>query len=211
MDGVIVDSERHWKEAAAEFWRQIAPSWGEADDRHAVGLAVEELFEYARREKGVTLSRPEFMSRTQALARDVYARRVGLAEGFLPLLDELARRKITAAVASSSPPAWLGLVFTRFSLQAAFAAVVNGRDIPLGRRKPHPDPYLLVCERLKIAPKDALAIEDSSHGIKSAKAAGLCCAAFITPFNEGHELPGADFSMRGFTGDGYAALISRLS
>ena len=43
--------------------------------------------------------------------------------------------------------------------------------------KPAPDLYLLACERLGVAPEDALALEDSSSGVTAAKAAGLTCIA----------------------------------
>ena len=45
------------------------------------------------------------------------------------------------------------------------------------RAKPAPDIYLLACERLGVAPSEALALEDSVSGIAAAKAAGLTCIA----------------------------------
>lgn len=211
MDGVIVDSERQWKEAAREFLREVATGWGENDDRHAVGLAVDDLYEYARRERNCRLTKERFLSRCDELAREVYLKRVSLADGFLILVEELRRRQVPLAVASSSPKAWIDLVFERFRLGIHFPVVVSGDDIPQGRRKPHPAPYLTTAKRLGIPAHLCLAVEDSSHGILAAKAAGMTCAAYVTPFNESHDLSKADFKVRGFRGEGQAALISRLS
>jgi beta-phosphoglucomutase-like phosphatase (HAD superfamily) len=43
--------------------------------------------------------------------------------------------------------------------------------------KPAPDTYLRACDGLGVAPAEALAIEDSPHGITAAKRAGLWCLA----------------------------------
>jgi HAD superfamily hydrolase (TIGR01509 family) len=57
-----------------------------------------------------------------------------------------------------------------------FAAVVAGDDVPL--KKPAPDAYLEVLERLQRPAADCLAIEDSANGLKAATAA--CIPVLIT-------------------------------
>jgi beta-phosphoglucomutase-like phosphatase (HAD superfamily) len=39
--------------------------------------------------------------------------------------------------------------------------------------KPHPDIYLKALSELRASPEDAIAVEDSDHGIQSAAAAGM--------------------------------------
>jgi beta-phosphoglucomutase-like phosphatase (HAD superfamily) len=43
----------------------------------------------------------------------------------------------------------------------------------VARGKPHPDVFLLAAERLGVAPERCLAVEDSSHGVRAAHAAGM--------------------------------------
>ena len=45
--------------------------------------------------------------------------------------------------------------------------------------KPSPDIYAYACRELGIAPEEAIAVEDSPNGIKSAHAAG--CKAVMVP------------------------------
>ena len=52
-----------------------------------------------------------------------------------------------------------------------FQVVVGGDQ--LKRSKPHPDIYLMACEKMKVQPKDAYAIEDSYNGIRAAYSAGM--------------------------------------
>jgi beta-phosphoglucomutase-like phosphatase (HAD superfamily) len=48
--------------------------------------------------------------------------------------------------------------------------------------KPDPQPYLLALARFGIEPSQALVIEDSERGLRSAVAAGIDCAAIYHPF-----------------------------
>jgi HAD superfamily hydrolase (TIGR01509 family) len=45
------------------------------------------------------------------------------------------------------------------------------------RHKPDPEPFLAAAEALGVTPGEAVAFEDSPHGISSAKAAGMVCVA----------------------------------
>jgi pseudouridine 5'-phosphatase len=49
------------------------------------------------------------------------------------------------------------------------------------RGKPAPDVYLTAARRLGVAAASCLALEDSPHGIASAKAAGMSCVALPDP------------------------------
>ena len=48
--------------------------------------------------------------------------------------------------------------------------------------KPDPQPYLLALARFGIEPSQALVIEDSERGLRSAVSAGIDCAAIYHPF-----------------------------
>jgi beta-phosphoglucomutase-like phosphatase (HAD superfamily) len=73
-----------------------------------------------------------------------------------------------------------------------FQAIVTLEDVQ--RKKPDPEPYLLVASRLQLEPGACLAIEDSVPGIISAKRAGCFSIALITDYNQ-HK----DFSMADHT------------
>ena len=72
-----------------------------------------------------------------------------------------------------------------------FASIVCGDDV--ARKKPAPDVYLRVIERLGIAASDCVAIEDSRNGMLAAKIAGIPVA--ITPafYTRGDDFSGADW------------------
>jgi len=63
-----------------------------------------------------------------------------------------------------------------------FSVVVTGSDVRHG--KPHPEPYLRSLQELKIAPAEAVVIENAPFGIRSAKQAGLRTFALETSLSK---------------------------
>jgi beta-phosphoglucomutase-like phosphatase (HAD superfamily) len=208
MDGVIVDSEAQWKAQEHDFFRAAVPEWRAEHHEKIVGLGVEDVYHFLVREFGLKMGKTEFLDRSEAVARKVYLEKVVVAEGFRPLLSDILRRKVPAAIASSSPRRWIDLVVDRFELGAGFDAIVSADDVG-GRTKPAPDIYLEAVRRLRRPAADCLAIEDSSVGVRAAKAAGLVCAALRTASNADQDLKLADFELTGFSGLDFDALAAR--
>jgi HAD superfamily hydrolase (TIGR01509 family) len=77
--------------------------------------------------------------------------------------------------ASNSPRYLVDAALQSAGFADAFTVVVTSDDV--AHHKPEPDLYLLACQRLGVAPADALALEDTASGIAAAKAAGLACIA----------------------------------
>lgn len=100
--------------------------------------------------------------------------RVPLRAGVARLLAEAHAAGVRTAIVTSASRATLRPLL-RHSLGAELAAqidvIVCGEDV--ARKKPYPDLYLLALTRLGLAPQECLAIEDSSMGLESARAAGV--------------------------------------
>ncbi|URM98135.1 HAD family phosphatase [Actinomadura madurae] len=89
-------------------------------------------------------------------------------------------RRFLAALAAGGQPAYLITSGSRGSVERVLAAcslggwfrgVLTGDDVPVS--KPDPAFYLRACERWGIGPDEAVAVEDSAHGVASAVGAGL--------------------------------------
>ncbi|MDP9468017.1 MAG: HAD-IA family hydrolase, partial [Chloroflexota bacterium] len=94
--------------------------------------------------------------------------------GALELVERL-RGRVPLGLASNSPRRLVDAALRTAGLTDVFDAIVTADDV--ARAKPAPDLYLLACERLGVAPGEALALEDSASGVAAAKAAGLTCIA----------------------------------
>jgi beta-phosphoglucomutase-like phosphatase (HAD superfamily) len=79
-------------------------------------------------------------------------------------------------------------VLERFDL--AVDAVVSGDDFD-GPGKPDPALYRRAGDRLGVAPGDAVAVEDSVHGIEAARGAGMTVVGFRFGNDEGTDFADA--------------------
>ncbi|MFO7765725.1 MAG: HAD family phosphatase [Pelovirga sp.] len=67
--------------------------------------------------------------------------------------------------------------------------VLTVEDYP--RAKPQPDPYLSGLRRFQAPPDQAIVVEDSARGLKSAVAAGIDCIVVHNNFTASHDLSAA--------------------
>lgn len=198
MDGVLVDSEpfhtaiekrqfeinnlllseeehgQYMGVASDVMWRDIAL-------RHTLPLEVEELIEQNKAES------IRFFSTIE---------QIPLMPGVAQVLEELHKREIPLAVASSSFHEVIELILDRTGLRSYFLQVVSSKEA--GKSKPEPDVFLLAARRLDIDPKDCLVVEDSFNGIQAAKAAGMRCIAFQGPGANAEAQKKADASITDF-------------
>ena len=86
-------------------------------------------------------------------------------------LEYLKENRIPTALASSTRRTAVMEHLDRAGITSYFQKIICGDMVEHG--KPAPDIYLKACEELGVAPGQALAVEDSFNGIRSAYAAGL--------------------------------------
>jgi HAD superfamily hydrolase (TIGR01509 family) len=67
--------------------------------------------------------------------------------------------------------------------------VLTVEDYP--HAKPHPAPYLSALRRFQVAADQAIVVEDSARGLKSAVAAGVDCIVVHNDFTASHDLSAA--------------------
>jgi HAD superfamily hydrolase (TIGR01509 family) len=170
LDGTLVDSAPVHEAAFRDAIAELAP--GLLDrfryEQHA-GAPTREVF--ARLGAGAELAE-RLVHRKQQLYRSyVDAGRVAVFPGVHRLLDRLARRGCTAYLVTSGSRGSAGRVLAASGLGGRFRGVLTGDDVPAG--KPDPAAYREACRRWAVKPDDAVAVEDSAHGVAAAVGAGL--------------------------------------
>ena len=198
MDGVIVDSEIHWKTTEGFFLQSLIPTWSEHDQDRIIGLGVLDLYALLTNTYHLQKTKEQFLEIYQEMANEIYGQKVSLIEGFETLLNALNSKNIPVALASSSPTSWIDIMLDRFSLRDSFKVVVSADELA-GQGKPSPAIYLLTAARLGVRPNRCIAIEDSQNGVLSAKNAEMFCIGFRNGFNEEQDLSRADMIIHHFT------------
>lgn len=99
---------------------------------------------------------------------------IALRPGVQRLVQEAERQGLRQAIATTTTPdnvTWL-LEMTLGAAAARWFEVIGAGDV-VPHKKPAPDIYHWVLERLALPATDCLAIEDSAAGARAARAAGL--------------------------------------
>lgn len=174
MDGVIFDSEKlyrkHWmitgeeynipKITMKELCNKIAGATKEHNEKLMKSYFGEE-FDYDTF-RGKTMERMD---------EDIRKNGVDLKPGVLELFQYLKEHNIKIGLATSTAQMRAEKNLKNAGILEEFDQIVYGGIVPKG--KPAPDIYLKACEDLGINPSEAIGVEDSINGVKSASAAGL--------------------------------------
>lgn len=123
--------------------------------------------------------------------------------GVVDVLAELSRHARLAIVTTAKR--------ADFQLIHEKRKIVRYMDFVLVRddyehAKPHPEPYLTALDRFGATKSEALVVEDSARGLRSAVAAGIDCAVVHNAFTRG-----GDFSLATHRIDTLAELLDLVT
>src|SRR5438132_2824037 len=113
--------------------------------------------------------------------------------GVLHHLDAARELGLKLGVASSSTGDWVRGHLARLGILERFECLRCRDDV--ANAKPEPDLYIAVLQCLGVPPSEALAIEDSPHGITAAKRAGMRCVAIPNSITARLDLSHADLTL----------------
>lgn len=194
MDGTLVDSEqlhyRTWGETLRghgiedfpfdEFFRYVGVSNEQLAqdyiDSHRLPVTVETL---VRQKQRLYL---EMIPTIQPIP------------GVRELIGRMHQRYLLA-VASSSDRIELEQILETLELRHHFSEVVGGDMVR--HKKPDPEIYLQALTRLRVAPHEAVAFEDSQTGVAAAKDAGIATIAIPSPLQKDGDFSRADRILHG--------------
>lgn len=199
MDGVLVDSESLYKGIEKELFSEVGVvisqeehisyqgcsnpvMWSLIKERHKLNYSLEEL---------VTMTENKVIRFFSAFPK------IEPMSGVVALLQWLQTNGIQLALASSSSIDVINIVLAKTGLAPFFEVLVDCTEAGTG--KPDPAIFLLAQKKLGIPRENCAIIEDSTNGIKAAKAAGIYCIAFSGPGSEHQDQSAADLIIDNFT------------
>ena len=192
LDGVLLDSEIHWKRVGPEFLAAIVPGWSTQDQISIHGMSVEQVYQHLCERYELRISREQLHEHYRLLAAQIYGVQSQVLPGALELMRALKRDQVRLGLATSAPTVWARIALDRFGLEREIEAVVTSDDADF-EIKPSPAIYRIALQKLGVAARNALAVEDTDRGIASARAAGLSCIGFRNGFNDRQQFSDATF------------------
>lgn len=196
MDGVLFDSEPLHCQFEETLFRHynIFPSaeqkklfvglgdirfWELLKDMFSLEMTVEDLVLFDRKK------RIQFFRDHQA----------PVMKGAARLLEHLNASGFRMSLASSSLMEIIDGNLTRSGLSGYFETKVCNDMITNG--KPEPDIFLLAAGKMNARPDHCVVVEDSEHGIKAARSAGMKCIALKNDPASRQKVDGADIVVPG--------------
>ena len=116
--------------------------------------------------------------------RDIFADQLQLLPGLPDFLQHLKQTDIPLAIGTAAPPENVDFVLDNLNLRSFFSAVINSKDVNLG--KPNPEVFLKSAENIGIPIEDCLVFEDSVVGAETALNAG-CPVVVVTTTHQREE------------------------
>lgn len=187
MDGVIVDSEDHWKQVELEFFSFILPGWTLEKQQSIIGLNINDVYKVMTEKYALKIDKITFSKEVKKIAIKIYSEKCNLIDGFLNTIIELKNKGFKIGLASSSMVEWIDIVVDRFNIRQYFDIIVSADEIN-GKGKPEPDIYLHTAKMLNSNPEECIVIEDSHNGAKSAKSANMFCIGLRGKVNKMQDL-----------------------
>lgn len=172
MDGVIFDSER----LILDCWEKIGEKYEISGIRdvftECIGTNSEKTREIVTSHYGMDFAYEEFRKEASVLFHE-WIREDGLPvkKGVREILQYLKQEGVPTGLASSTRQAVVEEELRQAGLYDYFQVILGGDQ--LKHSKPAPDIYRMTCEKMRLAPQDAYAIEDSYNGVRAAYAAGM--------------------------------------
>jgi HAD superfamily hydrolase (TIGR01509 family) len=190
MDGVIADSEpAHelaFKAVLNPLGYDVVPELQQQFMGHGLDESWATLREHFQLQDSIETLLKRYEEGLLVAFSSVHETLPGVRE----VIAAIKQRGLPLGLASSSERLWIEALLNGLGLFDAFDAITSGREVTNG--KPAGDIYVLAASKLGIAPERCLAIEDSSAGIASVKAAGMFAVQTRSGSSPFPPLPNAD-------------------
>ena len=172
MDGVLFDTERLCKDCWIALSKEYEIPNMEEVYALCIGVNVQATRQIVYENYGKDFPFEEYDRRASEMYNRYIAEHgVPVKDGVRETLEALAKAGVKIAVASSTRREKVLRLLASAGIDRYFTAVVGGDTVT--HSKPHPEIFLKACEALGVTPEEAIAVEDSHNGIRSAHAAGM--------------------------------------
>jgi HAD superfamily hydrolase (TIGR01509 family) len=209
FDGLILETEtpifQSWQEIYQVYGCELMLEEWLAN----VGTAEEQFdpFTSLEQRSGQPIDRQQTLIRRQRRELELIEHQRVLP-GVREYLESARRLGLRVGLASSSSCDWVVGHLERLGLIGYFDAIAASDDVAL--TKPDPALYRTAVEWLGVAPREAVAFEDSRNGLIAAKRAGLYCVVIPNALTHRLDLDDADIRLGSLEEMPLAELLASL-
>lgn len=190
-DGVLIDSEPMHLEADLRTLAAYGVEWDASRLHRFIGVKDIDMWRTLAQELQLPEPPDELLRHKLSYQEQVFVpERIRPIPGIPELFLSLRAAGWGIGVASSSMGTLIRPWLRHMGLLDQLDVLVTGEHV--SNSKPHPEPYLLAARRLGLPPANCVAVEDSPHGLESARAAGCFCIGYRGQNGPFQDLSAAD-------------------
>ncbi|MFI6675754.1 HAD-IA family hydrolase [Kribbella sp. NPDC050470] len=180
FDGLLMDTETTMVESWRAEWAHHGLELDLSDFWPGHGGDITETrYELLAAAVGAGFDRAASHARRTA-HRDAMHRELDFRPGIRAWISAARELGLKVAIASSSPRPWVHGHLERVGALEWFDEVVTGDEV--AAHKPDPAIYELALRRLAVPGPQAIAVEDTAHGVAAAQATGMYAVAIPNPY-----------------------------
>lgn len=177
MDGVIIDSEKFWKQAENEIFTSLGVDVTKEFSQLTKSMTTSEVTKfwynkYPWQDIELNVAEQMVISRVITLIETEQCH----INGVTAFIEKLKANGYKVGLATNSPNVIIPAVLDKLNIAHLFDTISSAEFEEKG--KPDPAIYYSTAKKLNIEPENCIAIEDSHAGMLAAKAAGMTVVAF---------------------------------
>lgn len=174
MDGLLIDSEPLWKEAADELFETYGITLSANQYAKTTGLRTKEFLSFWFAYFKISIDQ---LDKAEKIIVDRVIELVKQKGKPLPgvgyIFNFFSECNFKVGLATSSGHDLINVIVDLLNIRSDLHAVSSANDLAYG--KPHPEVYLNCARKLNVLPRQCICFEDSFNGMIAAKAAGMKC------------------------------------
>ena len=186
MDGLLIDSEPLWGEAAHEIFGRYNFQLTKTQYATTTGMRTKEFVEWWFNYYKIDARHHE--EAENAILQNV-VEKVAIKGRALPGVEHIfnffIQRNFKIGLATSSGKPLIDVVVDKLGIRNYLQSIESAADLPYG--KPHPQVYLNCAAALNSHPTQCVCFEDSFNGLIAAKAARMKCVVVPAPHDSKNE------------------------
>ncbi len=211
MDGVIIDSEPLHHKAYHNMFADVGVKVSSALYESFTGQSTLNVCKAVCDHFNLKATPEHLVALKRKHYKQFFTSNSGLEliDGVLERIKDYHNNGLTLVLASSASMPSINMIFERFNLNPYFKAKLSGAD--LKQSKPHPEIFEKAAEASGYQKNECLIIEDSTNGIKAAKAAHIYCVGYDSLHSKNQDYSQADTVISNFNAISYAKLTAMFN
>jgi len=199
LDGTLTDSEVLWMTATEQYLNDAGHAIGHDEAMSIVyGRSWRDVYaDIVERHPELDASIEEMEESLRVYMQPLRDGRDVVIAGSVALLKRLAQQ-MPVCIVSGSPRGDIEAAIDLMGLHDEVAFAIGAEDY--GPGKPDPTCFTMAAQQLGIAPGHCVVFEDSTAGVRAAKAAGMRCVALARPGLPAQDVSAADVVVEDLAG-----------